>query len=64
MRAAAAIACLTNDLFFLLLTDLVFYFHKIEKCRGHPLVGVWLLYEKAQESVSVTVLPLEASRIA
>ena len=33
-------------------------------CRGLPLVGVRLENEKAQESVSVTVLPSEASRIA
>ena len=34
-------------------------------CRGHPLVGIRLVYNgKAQESVSVAVLPFEASRIA
>ena len=38
---------------------------KLSTCRGHPLFGIKLVYmRKAQESVSVTVLLSEASRIA
>ena len=33
-------------------------------CLGHPLVGVCHFTKKAQESVSVAILHLEASRIA
>ena len=37
----------------------------MDSYRSHPLVGVRLVQmEKAQESVSVTVLQSEASRIA
>ena len=42
-----------------------FTFIFYQDCRGYPLVGVRLVYKrKAQESVSVTVLQPEASRIA